>query len=471
VESSVVFTNCTFTDNRGTHGGAVCLDGAEGAFGNCRFAHNNGLAGGGALYNYNAEADIYRTEFSANHSLGGQGGAIQNHGSRSTITDCSFEHNEAAAGGGLASALGSDATLLRCVFDSNVAYSAGGGFYSTYADLTVEDCVFKWNFGATSGGGYSVYSSIVVRDSRFEQNSSNRVGGLTLSAGEVSRCVFIENESLFGDAGAVYSTGESGQPLHIDACTFFQNSAASSGGALYLYRVPPLITNCLFNGNHCNGYGGGAVFLSYSIEPPLIRNCTFTSNIAEEGYGGGVLANSTPGVELTSCVFWRNRSAFGMSEQDQFDIPPNDLILNYCCVMNLDTTEGDGNIESLPGFVDEDGPDDVYGNADDDLRLTFGAPTVDSGFPNLMLVPGEGDLDGNARVLCGRVDMGAYELGFGDTECDGDVDLTDYAEYDACLTGPGGGWDSPACGVFDGDADIDVDLIDFAEWTRTFTGG
>jgi len=55
-----------------------------------------------------------------------------------------------------------------------------------------------------------------------------------------------------------------------------------------------------------------------------------------------------------------------------------------------------------------------------------------------------------------------------DYEPDGDVDLDDFAEFNTCLTGPGGV--AVGCEVFDGDCDGDVDLADFASLQAAFGG-
>ncbi|MHC4313351.1 MAG: right-handed parallel beta-helix repeat-containing protein [Planctomycetota bacterium] len=44
------------------------------------------------------------------------------------------------------------------------------------------------------------------------------------------------------------------------------------------------------------------------------------------------------------------------------------------------------------------------------LRLLPGSPCIDAGDPNYISEPNETDLDGNPRVIGGRVDMGAYEF-------------------------------------------------------------
>jgi hypothetical protein len=83
---------------------------------------------------------------------------------------------------------------------------------------------------------------------------------------------------------------------------------------------------------------------------------------------------------------------------------------------------GIGNITDPPAFVDADGPDNVTGTLDDNVRLEAFSPCLDAG-DNAAIPPDLSDLDedgntaepvpydlaGNQRVLDGVVDMGAYE--------------------------------------------------------------
>jgi len=100
-------------------------------------------------------------------------------------------------------------------------------------------------------------------------------------------------------------------------------------------------------------------------------------------------------------------------------------------------------IDADPQFMDADGPDDVIGTLDDDLRLQPGSPAINAG-DNAALPADTYDLDkdgdtsepipvdlaGNERVYGGdQVDLGAYEVqgpgaAFTATPISGTVPLT-----------------------------------------------
>ena len=63
----------------------------------------------------------------------------------------------------------------------------------------------------------------------------------------------------------------------------------------------------------------------------------------------------------------------------------------------------------------------------------------------------------------------------GDFDIDGDIDLDDFGEFFACVSGPKGGPNyvkpPPECAdVFDFDEDEDIDLVDFGAVALRFTG-
>lgn len=123
--------------------------------------------------------------------------------------------------------------------------------------------------------------------------------------------------------------------------------------------------------------------------------------------------------------------------------------------------------DSVVDFLDN-------GSADDPLPQTpffLGLPTTGA-YVYINLATYDADLDEYyddgiyATVTSIQVIPGPSS---GDADGDGDVDLDDYANMEACLSGPHGGVGA-GCKNFDFDADGDVDLSDFAKFQVMFTG-
>jgi hypothetical protein len=163
--------------------------------------------------------------------------------------------------------------------------------------------------------------------------------------------------------------------------------------------------------------------------------------------------------------------------------------LTYCDVEGAWT--GTGNLDRDPKFIRDPSPglDGYWGTGDDDygdLRLQAGSPCIDAGnslaMPTGMLT----DLDGHVRFsddpatpdcpwapgTCGTapiVDMGPYEFIAGDYDRDGDVDLDDFAAFQACFSGPAVAYTGD-CAKADLDTDSDVDQDDFGVFQRRYSG-
>jgi len=250
--------------------------------------------------------------------------------------------------------------------------------------------------------------------------------------------------------------------LTLINCAFYNNWADVGGGGLNSGGDGVIMVNCLFSGNSAPGVGA---FLQ-SWGSAAVLNCSFVGNSAD--YIGGVLAGE--GMSIASSILWGNSDDSGSGQDAQIryysDFPPT---INYTCVQGWDGVwPGEGNTGVDPLFVDADGPDDVAGTLDDNLRLSADSPVINAGDPTPALIAAY-DLDGHTRVLCDRVDMGAYEFGIGDYDCDRTVDLTDFAAWQACMTGPEDGPYPTTCEAFDFDADSDVDFQDFAGFQNALT--
>jgi hypothetical protein len=196
----------------------------------------------------------------------------------------------------------------------------------------------------------------------------------------------------------------------------------------------------------------------------MLTNCTTSGN--EAGVNGGGLYCDGSSPALANCIFW------GDTPQEIY-VHSGSPVVTYCDVQG--GWEGVGNIDAHPLFVDPDGADDDPSTwEDNNYRLSAGSPCIDAGYndalpPDAPDLDGDGDtgepipvdLDGHARILNGTVDMGAYEFGIGDFDGNQVVDLLDFANWDGCITGPGGEPYAPGCEAFDFEYDSDVDLADF----------
>ncbi|MDO8629703.1 MAG: choice-of-anchor Q domain-containing protein [Phycisphaerales bacterium] len=192
-------------------------------------------------------------------------------------------------------------------------------------------------------------------------------------------------------------------------------------------------------------------------------NCTVAGNRNGSFYAGLWLDDSQ--ARLTNCIFWDNRSSLHGNEEDQIYLESYEIEstadIDHSIVQGwTGDLGGVGNFDADPMLVDPLGPDGIAGTGDDDLRLSPGSPAINAADPNATGLPTT-DLDGHARLLCGRVDMGTYEFGIGDFNCDQSIDLTDFANWSTCMTGPGAPAIPPGCEAFDFNADGDVDLADY----------
>ncbi|MCJ7728969.1 MAG: right-handed parallel beta-helix repeat-containing protein, partial [Sedimentisphaerales bacterium] len=221
----------------------------------------------------------------------------------------------------------------------------------------------------------------------------------------VTNCTFIGNYGMWWGGGGMYN--EMSSPTITD-CAFLGNYSEMGGfGSAILNYMDcyPTLINCIFSGNQPDSFG---TVNNYGVCSPTLINCTFSSN-----YSGGIYNYENSNPTLTNCIFWGNA---GDQIHNEMGSSP---IVSYCDVQY--GWSGTGNIDADPLFVDADGPDNVVGTEDDNLRLKSGSPCIDAGDSNA--VPGGvvTDLDGLPRFFDDTatadtgngtppiVDMGAYE--------------------------------------------------------------
>lgn len=333
-----------------------------------------------------------------------------------------------------------------------LAHRQGGGMRIIASAVRVIGCVFEGNTSDATGGAVHVFGA--TPQTRFVN------------------CRFVSNESGLG--GAMYM--EEGGAVVVNSA-FFANQATDDGGAIRARTGTPVVVNCVFSGNRALGGGGGAI--SVDTGALTLSLCSLSANAATPtGSGGGLrLTNAT--VSVSNSVFWGNFDSAGGGEGGQIRKVSGTLSLNYSLVQGLTGALGGvGNVGGDPLFVDADGPDNVAGTPDDNLRVQIGSSTTDAG-SNALVAPDSADLDGDGDLVeptpvdfsgaarrlddpgapdtgsgvAPIVDMGAFELkadcngngvrdtqdvalGFSD-DCNANM-VPDECEIDADSTAPGG---------------------------------
>ena len=351
--SYVDIADSVFTENTSDYGGALALDdGAVVTLNTVEFDANTAKYGGGAIMAEDSGTllELESCTFIENGltSLSsGRGGAIRllnaveftDDGStfednytaeiggalftdtdcELTLTDTVFDSNYIdttganAAGGGAIYAEDTDKFELTGVtFTKNTAYTSGGAIMATSLDrpMVLDDCTFEENtVDSTRGGAVDANqgTDVEITDSLFSENFSEGGGGaLSLYPGiydmevVITGTTFDANEidntsTSNGFGGAIFADNRLGAELtlEIDECTFTDNIASLSGGAVYTTTVDEVtITNSTFQGNigddnistTLSAYFGGAVSIYDSGEVTLTGN-TVCGN--ESGEAGG----------------------------------------------------------------------------------------------------------------------------------------------------------------------------------------
>jgi hypothetical protein len=299
-------------------------------------------------------------------------------------------------------------------------------------------------------------SSPTILNCSFSRNETLIDGGgmanFTASRPTLSHCTFMDNRAM--DGGAVASFV--GTDPTMTNCRFVQNRVSRAGGAVFNNGNDAVLANCIFQGNTAGAFGGG---MHNQAGNPTVINCTFHDNSAlfpgcTESCGGA-MSNANGNPTVANCIFWDNDpDTFGGGSVPTvtFSDVPGDC-------------SGAGNIDADPRFV---------ARGLGDLRLSPGSPCLNAG--NDMAVVTDVDLEGNPRIQCFRVDMGAYESDLpqrpGDFDSDGDFDLADVAGLQLCLgtdaTSPQ--WLEACACLFDFDESQMLDLADFALFQADLTG-
>jgi CSLREA domain-containing protein len=249
--------------------------------------------------------------------------------------ESTISFNAGVAGGGAIMNFDEALTLEGVVLTGNSAVlpdinglpNAGSGgailLNSRQASLVMNNSVVSGNAAGSGGGGIAL-----------------RYGNTSMT---ISNSVITNNRAgQFGSGGGIegsWSTGPGvgGSTITIDNSTVADNVAGSSGGGVFsgggINAIPTklTITNSTITGNAANTSGGGV--FSGSTQYLTVRNSTITGNAARTSGGGIVLTNNTavsgnygPNAAIINTIIAGNTNKFtpdvsGGSSTTTFTLP------------------------------------------------------------------------------------------------------------------------------------------------------
>ncbi len=315
----------------------------------------------------------------------------------------------------------------------------GGNYTTASGDIVVweeKDLILRGGFAAAGSTvrNPALYRSIL--DGLQLQNRSCVVVRQLTSSSEFSGFVLRNlgrtNPGFYYAPSGYPSFRIEGADLLISDCVFEDNFATEATVRIIegypFLPASPTIQNCKFLRNY--GYNAGAISI-YPAEDershPVIRNCLFDSNQVSSGataisvfLGDASILNSTfvrnkqwqvspstkptigigfntGDVILDGNILWNDPAE--VSEISVHDWYESSLTVRYCDVQGGYT--GVGNISANPQI------------AVGDFHLSANSPCINAGNPAFSAVFGESDLDGGARRVGNRMDIGADEFSNG----------------------------------------------------------
>ncbi|GAA0707667.1 hypothetical protein GCM10009105_06590 [Dokdonella soli] len=272
---------------------------------------------------------------------------------------------------------------------------------------------------------------IVVSMTQLNNNAASLVllGGYkaNTSCDDAQRNIKTNVSVLDGGGGGAFAL-EPNAPATIDGLTFsnFYGGTTQLGGVpvhgVYIYTVVSDVAMTRFIANHDdsiqvfnnNGSPNIAVQDCLVYNQPVnatlpamrvgaengnatVRNCTIAGNAA-----GGLQMNTYNGGQLNvynTISFSNGGSDFSVGDVSNV---PN---VSFSFFSSGSGFNGFSNLGPPPSnYTLFAGPNDYH--------LAQSSPAINTGDPNLSYPPSETDLDGNLRVIGGRIDIGAYESNF-----------------------------------------------------------
>ena len=444
-------TNCTFTRNSatssGSYGGGMYSHWSNPTLNNCIFSSNSANRWGGGMFNWDNTATLTNCIFSGN-SAGIWGGGICNWGDGNPIlTSCMFTGNAANDGGAIYNNGTTEPVLINCTFAVNSAIHGSALACDSPeqehpSNVQMLNCIL-WDGSDGIFNNDNSTITITYSDVRGGWPGEGNIdadprfgvpGSWKLIKGMDSHWKFDGNayDSAGGNDGTVYGNpvwtiGQLGGALDLDGAGDYVNCGNDSSlnltnnfsisAWLNLDNAGPEILLC--KGNVPAYFAGGAYTILCVPSNGTLSFYVRGSNNAEYGYAVTAVAIN----EWTHIVGTFNDGNISIYKNGVF--VANGILGTSTINTNNGPlgigAEGDGGMP-FKGTIDDvaihnralsrEEIQQLYQiglSGHSYYHLLPVSPCINAGDPNYVAEPNETDLDGNPRVIGGRIDMGAYE--------------------------------------------------------------
>ena len=365
--SRAALNNCTFSNN--SESAVALFFNTTVSIVNCTYENNSSPDLGGALCIKNVvDVIVSHTTFQGN-SAGFGGAVFAISPSSLVIWNCSFSANvaidskkyivkKAIGGGGAIFIMDSVLKIFQSQFKSNFAIE-GGSLISANSSLLIRNSVFENNRATLYGGAMALtnYSSLIIEDSSLINNSilDRGIGGclfVTLnSTAKISSVLMSENKGQTGAAlssvadsqvtlfdcsivrnkGWVVIVTSNNASLQIDSCVFFNNSGQTVHVS-HSSRSIVNVTNSRFTLHTESNF-----YIEFSAVS--FHNCSFSNNSAS--FGAALMTDSS-NIHLIGCNFTGNTA----KEDGGVFLISGSLFISHC-IMTDNTAQRDGGVGVL----------------------------------------------------------------------------------------------------------------------------
>ena len=234
------------------------------------------------------------------------GGAAYINGADVTITNGTFEENDATTGNGGAICVASgNVSIEGGTTKENTASLNGGGIYVGDGDVTVINGTVSDNTAGNltdsyqyGGGIYAAAGDVKVSGGIISGNTAAYGGGIGMN-GSASGDLTIDNGTISGNhavSGGGISMNKSASFLKVNGGTISGNDASQAGGGIHILSGTVDINGGSITSNETDGNGGGIYVDGQNAGKSnlSITNGIISSNSADGDGGGVYLVNKAP---------------------------------------------------------------------------------------------------------------------------------------------------------------------------------